>query len=101
MAWYTGDTTYDTILLVAFGYAALVAIGAPLGKASYGVFASQKMKLNLQPQLGWFLMEIPATLSFLFFPSWATAGISRSRSSATSRATIITSRRTAPSAAAT
>jgi 3-oxo-5-alpha-steroid 4-dehydrogenase 1 len=67
MAWYTGDTTYDTILLVAFGYAALVAIGAPLGKASYGVFASQKMKLNVQPQLGWFLMEIPATLSFLFF----------------------------------
>ena len=32
MTWYTGDATYDTILLIAFAYAALVALGAPLGR---------------------------------------------------------------------
>jgi 3-oxo-5-alpha-steroid 4-dehydrogenase 1 len=67
MAWYTSDPTYDMILLIAFGYAALIALGARFGKASYGVFSSARTKLNLQPQLGWLLMELPASLSFLYF----------------------------------
>jgi len=67
MTWYTGDAVYDTVLLIGFVYAVLVAIGGSLGKASYGIFSSKRLRFNLQPQLGWFLMELPATVSFLYF----------------------------------
>jgi len=67
MTWYTGDAVYDTVLLIGFIYAALVAIGGAMGKAPYGIFSPTKLRFNLQPQLGWFLMELPATASFLYF----------------------------------
>lgn len=67
MDWYTGDTTYDTVLTLGFVFAALVAFGAAFTKSPYGRFASDRWGLNLSPRLGWFLMELPATLSFVFF----------------------------------
>jgi 3-oxo-5-alpha-steroid 4-dehydrogenase 1 len=67
MTWYTGDPTYDTVLTFAFGLVVLVFIGAAVMKSPYGRFASDKWGVNLSPRLGWFLMELPATLSFVFF----------------------------------
>lgn len=67
MDWYTGDSTYDTVLTLSFGLAALVFVGAAFTKSPYGRFSSDSWGLNLNPRLGWFLMELPATLSFVFF----------------------------------
>jgi 3-oxo-5-alpha-steroid 4-dehydrogenase 1 len=67
LTWYTGDATYDTVLTLAFVLVALVFVGAAIVKSPYGRFASNKWGLNLSPRLGWFLMELPATLSFVFF----------------------------------
>jgi len=67
MTWYTGDATYDTILTFAFGLVVLVFIGAAFMKSPYGRFASDRWGVNLSPRLGWFLMELPATVSFVFF----------------------------------
>jgi 3-oxo-5-alpha-steroid 4-dehydrogenase 1 len=69
MTWYTGNSTYDTVLAIGFGYALFVVIGGFFGSASYGVFASKKLRFNFDPRWGWFLMELPATLSFFYFYS--------------------------------
>ncbi|MBW2688135.1 MAG: 3-oxo-5-alpha-steroid 4-dehydrogenase, partial [Deltaproteobacteria bacterium] len=67
MTWYTGDPTYDTVLTLAFALVVFVFIGAAVMKSPYGRFASDKWGINLSPRVGWFLMELPATLSFVFF----------------------------------
>lgn len=67
MSWYTGDPTYDTVLTLAFGLVIVVFIGAAFVKSPYGRFASDNWGINLSPRVGWFLMELPATLSFVFF----------------------------------
>ena len=67
MNWYTGDTTYDTLLTLAFGIVALTVIGASFIQTPYGRFASDRYGLSLDPRLGWFLMELPATVFFLYF----------------------------------
>lgn len=67
MTWYTGDPTYDTVLTLAFGLVVLVFIGAFFIKSPYGRFASNQWGIALSPRLGWFLMELPAMLSFVFF----------------------------------
>ncbi|MGB5348119.1 MAG: hypothetical protein WBN10_00875, partial [Polyangiales bacterium] len=67
MTWYTGDPTYDTVLTLAYGLVVLVFVGAAFMKSPYGRFASDRWGVNLSPRLGWFLMELPAMLSFLFF----------------------------------
>jgi 3-oxo-5-alpha-steroid 4-dehydrogenase 1 len=67
MTWYTGDPTYDTVLTFAFVLVLFVFIGGALMKSPYGRFASDKWGVNLSPRLGWFLMELPAMLSFVFF----------------------------------
>jgi len=65
MTWYTQDTTYDTVLALAFGFVVFVAISSRFVIAPYGRFASKKFGINLSPRLGWFLMELPATVSFV------------------------------------
>lgn len=67
MTWYTGDATYDTVLTLSYGLALLVFIGAGFAKSPYGRFASEAWGVSLSPRLGWFLMELPATLSFVYF----------------------------------
>ena len=59
--------TYNTVLMIAFGYVAIVLVGSFFSKAPYGRFASDKYGINLDSRWGWFLMELPATLSFVFF----------------------------------
>jgi 3-oxo-5-alpha-steroid 4-dehydrogenase 1 len=67
MSWYTGDSTFDTVLAIGFAFAAFTIVGSLFVPGAYGRFASDKMGVNLNPKLGWWLMEIPATVSFLWF----------------------------------
>ncbi len=64
---YTGDITYDFILVGAFFIVAVVLSLSSFLQTPYGRFASDDYGINLGPRLGWFLMELPATLSFVFF----------------------------------
>ena len=36
MQWYTGNTLYDTLLLIGFAYAILVMVSSFFGTAAYG-----------------------------------------------------------------
>jgi len=67
MRWYTGDSTYDTLLGCALAFAGFVFIISWFLPSPYGRFASARFGVSLNPRLGWFLMELPATLSFLYF----------------------------------
>ncbi|MCG8494702.1 MAG: hypothetical protein MI796_01465 [Enterobacterales bacterium] len=58
---------YHYVLISAFAYLGLIVIGGLFVKAPYGRFASNSYGLSLSPRLGWFLMELPATISFVFF----------------------------------
>lgn len=64
MHWYTGNTFYDSVLTAAFAFAAFVIVGGLFAQSSYGRFSTTKLGLNLNPKLGWWLMEIPATVVF-------------------------------------
>lgn len=61
------QSSYDTALIIAGIYLALVIIGCFFVKAPYGRFASERAGFNLSPRMGWFLMELPATISFVYF----------------------------------
>src|SRR4051812_25601543 len=65
--WYTGDSTYDTLLGSALIFAVGVFIISWFFPSPYGRFGSQKYGVSVGPRLGWFLMELPSTLSFLWF----------------------------------
>jgi 3-oxo-5-alpha-steroid 4-dehydrogenase 1 len=67
MAWYTGDKVYDTLLACALAFAAFVFAVSWVFPSPYGRFASSKYGINAGPRLGWFLMELPSTLSFFWF----------------------------------
>lgn len=67
MRFYTGDTTYDTLLAAALAFAALVFFISWFLPSPYGRFASGRFGVSVSPRLGWLLMELPATLSFLYF----------------------------------
>ena len=67
MTWYTGDSTFDTVLAIGLGFAAFTIIAGAFAQSPYGRFASDSYGINLNPKLGWWLMEIPATASFLWF----------------------------------
>lgn len=58
---------YNHILVFSFSYLVLIIIGGFFVKAPYGRFASDKYGFSLSPRLGWFLMELPATISFVYF----------------------------------
>ena len=67
MTWYTGDTLYDTLLLIGFAYALLVLVGSFFGTAAYGGrFSGSKKKkgLKLGAKFGWVLMELPGLIVF-------------------------------------
>lgn len=70
MTWigsYTGDSTYDNILGWALVCAAAAFVICWFVPSPYGRFASSKYGVSVGPRLGWFLMELPSTVSFLFF----------------------------------
>lgn len=65
MTWYTGDPTYDTTLAIALMAIVPIALGSMFVIAPYGRFTSDKLGATLDPRLGWCLMELPATISFV------------------------------------
>jgi 3-oxo-5-alpha-steroid 4-dehydrogenase 1 len=67
MNWYTGDSLYDTVLTIGLASIIPIAITSLFFIAPYGRFASKKFGANLDPRWGWILMELPATISFVFF----------------------------------
>ncbi len=67
MDWLMSAEVYKFILLASFVYAAVILVGAFMAKAPYGKLGSERAGINLSPRLGWFLMELPATLSFVWF----------------------------------
>jgi 3-oxo-5-alpha-steroid 4-dehydrogenase 1 len=64
---YTGDTTYDTLIACALAFAGFVFLISWVIPSPYGRFSSAKYGISLPPRIGWFLMELPATVSFLYF----------------------------------
>ncbi len=69
MDWLMSAEVYRYILVGSFLYAAIICAGALMARAPYGKLGSGAKGINLSPRLGWFLMELPATLSFLWFYS--------------------------------
>mgnify|MGYP000374409786 CR=1 FL=1 len=68
MTWYTGDPTFDTVLTIGFAFAALTILGGAFSpQTPYGRFGNDKWGMTLHPKFGWWLMEIPATVVFLWF----------------------------------
>ena len=66
--WYTGNVTFDTVLTIGFAFAIFTAIASLFIPSPYGRFGdSKKYGLSVSPRLGWFLMELPATLVFIYF----------------------------------
>ena len=62
----TGDKPYDRVLTVALTLTSLLLANAnKFSHAQYGKFGGRKSAgVSLDPRLGWFLMEIPAPVSF-------------------------------------
>jgi 3-oxo-5-alpha-steroid 4-dehydrogenase 1 len=67
MQWLMSEEGYTSILIGSFIYAGLILIGAFMTKAPYGRFGFEGVGLSLSPRVGWFLMELPATISFVWF----------------------------------
>lgn len=65
--YYTGDPTYDTALAVGFAIVVVTVAAAVFMQTPYGRFADDRFGISLDPRLGWFLMELPATVCFLWF----------------------------------
>ncbi len=61
----TGDLAFDGPLTLAFVIVLVTAVSAPFVPTPYGRFASPKWGISMDPRLGWFLMELPASVAFL------------------------------------
>lgn len=66
MNWYTGNTFYDSMLIVGFVVAILIYLGNKYGTAKYGgrFGESKKGAFRLSSKAGWILMELPALIIF-------------------------------------
>lgn len=67
MRWYTGNIIYDTVLFAAFVLVGLTIAGVFFFTTPYGRFGTGRVGLKMSPRLGWFLMEFPASVCFLYF----------------------------------
>jgi len=66
-SWYTGDATYDVVLALAFVLLFGVIYSATLMQSPYGRFTSSKFGPAVSARLGWFIMELPSSVAFLYF----------------------------------
>lgn len=66
MSWYSGNATYDTLLLIGFVFALLIFLSSRYGTAKYGgrFGGGEKGGLKLGSKPGWILMELPGLLVF-------------------------------------
>lgn len=67
VTWYTKDPVFDTILLIALAMPPVTVVALRFMKAPYGRFSEGPAWASVDPRLGWFLMELPATVFFWFF----------------------------------
>lgn len=70
MQWYTGNTFYDTLLIIGFVFALLILVSSFFGTAQYGGRFSRSDKgLKFGSKVGWVVMEFPALVVFpvIFF----------------------------------
>ena len=68
MNWYTGNATYDSLLIAGFILALLVFVSSKMGTAQYGGrFGAGAGGFKLSSKVGWILMEIPALIAFPIF----------------------------------
>lgn len=67
MTWYTGDPVFDTVLAIGLAFSVITFLGSIFIPSPYGRFAAEGKGINLHPKLGWWLMEIPASVVFLWF----------------------------------
>lgn len=58
---------FQSMLIIAAVIVAFIVVGGQLAPSPYGRFADKKMGISMAPNWGWCVMELPATLSFLFF----------------------------------
>ena len=64
---YTGDKVFDRTLFTTLTITAYILSLAKYQKrAPYGKFGGNEKTVNLNAKFGWWLMELPATLSFLY-----------------------------------
>lgn len=61
------DPHYDTVLIVAYTTAVFSALASVFVIAPYGRFGTNAFGFELNPRFGWWLMEIMATLSFVYY----------------------------------
>ncbi|MFT6052587.1 MAG: 3-oxo-5-alpha-steroid 4-dehydrogenase 1 [Halioglobus sp.] len=65
MQWYTGNTVYDTLLIVAFVFVLFVLVSSFFGTAQYGGrFGEADKGIKLGSKIGWIMMEFPGLLVF-------------------------------------
>lgn len=70
---FTGNEEYDFVLKIACYYVISAGGLSTVFTAGYGKFADDRFGVELDPRLGWFLMELPATLVFNYF-FWTSSG---------------------------
>lgn len=63
----SGAPAYDAVFWAGMVFAALVAASGLAVETPYGRFGTRGWGPAMPPRLGWFVMELPATLSFLWF----------------------------------
>ena len=63
----TGDASYDLAFTVAMIIVAVTVVAALFIQTPYGRFAEDRWGLQLDPRVGWWLMELPASLTFPYF----------------------------------
>src|SRR6266511_978979 len=63
----TGDASYESLVGFERFFAVGVFIISWFFPSPYGRFGSAKYGVSVGPRLGWFLMELPSTVSFLYF----------------------------------
>ena len=71
---YTGDAGYDLALEAALVLSVVVAIFAPFVPSPYGRFADPRFGPACSARVGWWLMELPATVVFAAVFSWEYQG---------------------------
>eukprot|EP00301_Raphidiophrys_heterophryoidea_P004376 c11907_g1_i1.p1 GENE.c11907_g1_i1~~c11907_g1_i1.p1 ORF type:complete len:269 (-),score=39.34 c11907_g1_i1:448-1254(-) len=68
MSWFfVGDHDFDLALTAALWVVGFSALGCYFVIPAYGRFASKSMGVSFDGRVGWWLMELPATLSFVYF----------------------------------
>jgi 3-oxo-5-alpha-steroid 4-dehydrogenase 1 len=63
----SGNPSYDLVLQIAFAIVAVTIVAGAFVQTPYGRFADDKYGVSLDPRVGWFLMELPASVTFVWF----------------------------------